>query len=175
MNARLLVLGAVPLLAAACGSSGSPQVANLSTTTTSSTASSKPLVPRGGSFQKFVTCLQQHGVQAQLGQGGKGVMVQGTPKGVNMDQAQTACRRWLPGGGPPALTPAQVAQRATAMLAFAKCIRKHGVPNFPDPNGQGEFDPSKLGAIKTSPNLHRAGLACQSLENNVKGPRYGFG
>ena len=75
MNARLLLLGAVPLLAAACGSSGSPQVANLSTTTTSTTASSKPLVPRDGSFQKFVTCLHQHGVQALLGPGGKGVSV----------------------------------------------------------------------------------------------------
>lgn len=175
MNARLLLLGAVPLLAAACGSSGSPQVANLSTTTTSTTASSKPLVPRDGSFQKFVTCLQQHGVQAQLGPGGKGVSVNDGSKSVNMDQAQTACRKWLPGGGPPPLTPAQVAQRAKAMLAFAKCIRQHGVPDFPDPNGQGEFDLSKLGAIKTDPNLHRAGLACQSLENNVKGPRYGFG
>lgn len=175
MNARLLVLGAIPLFAAACGGNGSPQVANLSTTTTSTTASSKPLVPRNGSFQKFVTCMQQHGVQAQVGQGGHSVSIGGSPKNANMDRAQAACQKYLPGGGPPPLTPAQVAQRAKAMLAFAKCMRNHGVPNFPDPNGQGEFDFAQLGSIKTNPALHSAGQACQSLENNVKGPRIGFG
>jgi hypothetical protein len=119
--------------------------------------------------------MQQHGVQAQVGAGGHGVNVKDTSKNANTDQAQAACRKYLPGGGPPPLTPAQVAQRAKAMLAFAKCIRQHGVPNFPDPNGQGEFDLTKLRSIKTSPNLHSAGQACQSLEANVKGPRYGFG
>lgn len=176
MRTRFFIAAAVPLLAAGCGSGGgSPQVANLATTTTSTATSTKPIVPRNGSFQKFVTCMQQHGIQAQVGAGGHGVSVKNTPKGVNMDRAQIACKKYLPGGGPPALTPAEVAQRAKAMLAFAKCIRQHGVPNFPDPNGQGEFDLSKLQSIKTSPNLHRAGQACQSLESNVKGPRYGFG
>jgi len=173
---RFLAVAAVPMLAAGCGSGGgSPQVANLSTATASTATSTTPIVPRSGSFQRFVTCLQQHGVQAQLGPGGHGVSVKGTAKGPNADQAQAACRKYLPGGGPPALTPAEVAQRAKAMLAFAKCIRQHGVANFPDPNGQGEFDLSKLRSIKTSPDLHRAGQACQSLESNVKGPRYGFG
>jgi hypothetical protein len=119
--------------------------------------------------------MQQHGVQAQLGHGGHGVSISGTPNGPNVDTAQSACRKYLPGGGPPPLTPAQVAQRAKAMLAFAKCMRKHGVPNFPDPNGQGTFDPQKLGLIKGSPALQSAGRTCQSYENNVKGPRIGFG
>jgi hypothetical protein len=29
-------------------------------------------------------------------------------------------------------------------LAFARCLRSHGLPNWPDPNGSGEFDKSKL-------------------------------
>lgn len=175
MRPLLLAAAAVPLLAAGCGSGGgSPQVANLSTTT-SAASSTTPIVPRNGTFQKFVTCLQQHGVQAQLGPQGHGVSLSGSPKSADMDRAQAACRKYLPGGGPPPLTPAQVAQRAKAMLAFAKCMRSHGVPNFPDPNGQGEFDFSQLGAIKANPALHSAGQACQSFENNVKGPRIGFG
>jgi hypothetical protein len=175
MNARLLAVVALPLLAAGCGSSGgTPQVASL-TTGSSTTTSTKPIVPRGGSFVRFVTCMQQHGVQAQLGPGGRGVSISGSPNGPSIDGAQTACKKYLPGGGPPALTPAQVAERAKAMLAFAKCMRKHGVPNFPDPNGQGEFNLSSLGLIKAAPALHGAGSACQHLEQNVKGPRIGFG
>lgn len=176
MNARLFAAAAaLPVLAAGCGSSGaSPQVANLSTSATS-TSSSTPLVPRDGSFERFVTCMQQHGVQAQLGPRGNGVSITGSPSGANMNRARAACRKYLPGGGPPALTPAQVAQRAKAMLAFATCMRKHGVPNFPDPNGQGDFDLGSLRSIKQSPALQSAGRACQSFENNVKGPRLAFG
>lgn len=176
MTARLLLaVTAAPALVAGCGSGGgSPHVAALSTSS-KTTTSSAPIVPRGGSFQRFVTCMQQHGVQAQLGPQGHGVSLSGTPKGPSMARAQTACQKYLPGGGPPALTPAQVAQRAKAMLAFARCMRKHGVPNFPDPNGQGAFDLSSLGRIKESPALQGAGRVCQSLENNVKGPRIGFG
>lgn len=177
MNARLFAIAAVPVLAAGCGSGGgSPQVANLSTSTTSTQSSTTPIVPRSGSFQRFVTCMQQHGVKAQLAPHGHGISISGGPKdGANMQRAQTACQKYLPGGAPPPLTPAQVADRAKAMLAFAKCMRKHGVPNFPDPNGQGEFDLTNLGRIKASPSLHSAGQVCQSLENNVKGPRIGFG
>jgi hypothetical protein len=176
MNARFFAVAAVPVLAAGCGSNdGTPQVAKLSTTSSPTTNPSAPLVPRGGSFVRFVTCMRQHGVQAQLGPQGRGVSISGTPNGPSVDRAQAACRKYLPGGGPPALTPAQAAQRAKAMLGFAKCMRKHGVPNFPDPNGQGEFDLGSLQSIKSSPALQQAGRACQYLENNVKGPRIGFG
>jgi hypothetical protein len=32
------------------------------------------------------------------------------------------------------------AQQLQDLLAFAHCVRSHGVPNFPDPNSQGGFD-----------------------------------
>lgn len=31
-------------------------------------------------------------------------------------------------------------------IAFAQCVRAHGVPSFPDPNGKGGFDLSGLGS-----------------------------
>jgi hypothetical protein len=34
---------------------------------------------------------------------------------------------------------ASPAQRVAQLHAFAECMRKHGVPNFPDPTGQGEL------------------------------------
>jgi hypothetical protein len=34
-----------------------------------------------------------------------------------------------------------------AALAFARCMRSHGVPSFPDPSSSGEFDKAKLRQI----------------------------
>lgn len=43
-------------------------------------------------------------------------------------------------------------------LAFAQCMRAHGVPNFPDPNNNGRFN---LAGIDTaSPQVVRASEAC---------------
>jgi hypothetical protein len=44
---------------------------------------------------------------------------------------------------PPSTTPSAPAQRKQrlAELAFSRCMRSHGLRNFPDPNGQGAFPP----------------------------------
>jgi hypothetical protein len=39
------------------------------------------------------------------------------------------------GGAAP--TPAQQAQAQVTQLKFSRCMRAHGVPNFPDPSGSG--------------------------------------
>jgi hypothetical protein len=46
--------------------------------------------------------------------------------------AQTACRRYLPNGGS-GLTQSQVQQWMDGMLQFARCMRSHGLSNWPDP------------------------------------------
>lgn len=38
--------------------------------------------------------------------------------------------------------------RSSASLAFARCMRSHGVSSFPDPNPQGEFPPFHTGVSK---------------------------
>ena len=57
-------------------------------------------------------------------------------------------RHWMPaslllaavlagcGGGAHASSPSKV---MSAALAYANCMRSHRVPDFPDPNGQGDF------------------------------------
>jgi hypothetical protein len=87
--------------------------------------------------------MDAHGVPVQVQHGG-GVSISdngsGPDKGSSSFQAaQEACRKYLPGGGPQALTPAQQAANRTKLLALAQCMRKHGFPNFPDPNSQGAF------------------------------------
>ena len=51
------------------------------------------------------------------------------------------------------------AQRRQQALAFAACMRSHGVPNFPDPNNQGLFA-SKLDA--STPQVQAADKICQT-------------
>ena len=46
------------------------------------------------------------------------------------------------GGGPSSTTAATAAQNGA--LAFARCMRSHGLPKWPDPTSGGEFDKSKL-------------------------------
>ena len=54
------------------------------------------------------------------------------------------------GGGAHASSPTKVMSSA---LAYAKCMRSHRVPDFPDPNGQGEFQlrPVKVENGRTTP------------------------
>ena len=75
----------------------------------------------------------------------------------------------------PRSSPAQQAAAAKAMLAFAVCMRSHGVPNLPDPNSEGMFSPGSILGIDPSSPLVQTGFeACQSLEPKV-GPRIEFG
>jgi hypothetical protein len=61
--------------------------------------------------------------------------------------------------------PVASAQQSGA-VAFAACVRSHGVPNWPDPNSSGVFDktkltPQQLGASSTK--VQAAQAACQHL------------
>jgi len=51
--------------------------------------------------------------------------------------AQSQCKKLLPGGGPKGSPPAPSASDVRAALTWAQCVRKHGVPNFPDPSTSG--------------------------------------
>ena len=61
-------------------------------------------------------------------------------------------------------------------LAYARCMRAHGVPNFPDPQtsgggvGQSAGIGIDLGGINVnSPQFRSANHACQSLMAHAKG------
>jgi hypothetical protein len=68
------------------------------------------------------------------------------------EAAQLACRSVLPTGGPiqerehqcmldSDCPPSLVQQMMTADLRLARCMRAHGVPNFPDPTNGGASGP----------------------------------
>jgi hypothetical protein len=112
---------------AACGGSG----ASGGTETTAKAGFGQAL--------KFSRCMRANGVPnfpdpSAAGGGIRLEVVPGSgikPQTPAFQAAQKKCRRLLPGGGPGALKATHA--DFVAALAFAKCMRSHGLPNFPDP------------------------------------------
>jgi hypothetical protein len=65
-----------------------------------------------------------------------------------------------------------------ALLRFARCMREHGVPDFPDPDAEGNFR-APAGALPggspDSPSVKRALQACRQLDPNKGASRVGPG
>jgi hypothetical protein len=77
--------------------------------------------------------------------------------------AVTACGGTGPGPGVGQSTTTSTT-RASAqqdLLKFAQCVRSHGVPDFPDPDSQGGFEPSQISGVENSPQLKTASAACK--------------
>jgi hypothetical protein len=55
--------------------------------------------------------------------------------------AATVCLALLAAGcgGSPGTSSSATTAQLNAALAFSRCMRSHGVPNFPDPDSQGDF------------------------------------
>jgi hypothetical protein len=78
------------------------------------------------------------------------------------------CGSSSPGGGVAHINSSATATSTTKSttkpsgLAFARCMRSHGVPNFADPNSQGVFTAPK-GLNPKSPAVQAAAQDCKSL------------
>jgi hypothetical protein len=172
--------------AAACGgTSANPGVANIGTGTGSTSTAAATGGPIGtgkrggyGEMLAFSRCMRAHGVSnfpdpKQAAGGGTTLSLQGGPGGVDpqshaFQSAQSACKTLLPNHGvPPALTPQQRAQA----LAFSRCVRAHGVPNFPDPQfgGGGIRIQGGPGLDKNSAQMQAAFRACHSILPGIAG------
>jgi hypothetical protein len=133
--------GAAPPKAGAAGAPGSPGV------------------------EAYAKCLRSHGVPMFPDPNSKG---QVSPGSIDLNspqfgKAQEFCRSLAPRGqafgGSGSLTPQQQAQ----FLRFARCMRAHGVPKFPDPTRSG-LSPS--GLDPNSPRFQAAQTVCRSLLAN---------
>jgi hypothetical protein len=109
------------LALAACGSSHKPSGTSASGTSSGALA--------------FANCMRSHGVPSfpDPGGGGGGIQLDGTgvnPQSPAFKSARKACVGLLPGRpGAPEATEGQF----LAALKFSRCVRSHGLPDFPDP------------------------------------------
>ena len=118
----------------------------------------------------YVRCMRSHGIAdfpdptPDPGGSGGGLSLSGrpgsdlNPGNPQFSAANRACHSLQPGGSQ---SPQSSAQRVAAAVKLAHCMRSHGVPSFPDPNGQGAFDRNKLDA--SSPSFEAALKACRSV------------
>jgi hypothetical protein len=137
-------VAAFSLLAAGCGGGGSPGVASLGSTTaparTTVTQTATGLVGYAG-------CMRSHGVPNFPDPDGSGqipktqVVADRERNPSRFNSAENACRHLLPANG--SLGPQETSQHQRTRLAdglsFARCMRRHGVTRFPDPNAQGQL------------------------------------
>jgi hypothetical protein len=116
--------------------------------------------------------MQRHGIHVQVGNGGRSISINGGPgkSSSQMQRAQQACSKLLPGGGPKAMTPAQQAKVMKQLVTLAKCMRKHGVTKFPDPTpGAGFGLDLKQSVDPSSPQFQSAAKACGASGPGGKG------
>jgi hypothetical protein len=170
---RALTIAAVvvslSLLAAGCGGGGSPGVASISSSTTTATTTTQ------SSALAYSGCMRSHGVPNFPDPAGGGAITKEAAvrafKEVSNSQAfaaQTACRHLQPDGGQ--LSRTQLAQRLSDLLAFARCIRTHGVENFPDPTSSGELTHEMLasaGVTVRQPAVLQAADACVGVTHGA--------
>jgi hypothetical protein len=189
-GAALLAL-VVTLVAAACGGEdegAGVQVASLGETTTTDSGddSTASELDPGDAMLAFARCMRENGVEVPDPQGGRITIRPGgggggasperpaTGERAKIDKARAACAEHLEGVRPQ-LSEADRAELQDAMLAYARCMREHGV-DVPDPtfDGQGGGLRMRLES-RDDPDFEEAQQACQShlqeLEDRVGPPR----
>ena len=126
-----VILVGLALLVAGCGSgSSAPPVANVGATTTTS-------IRQSG--LRYSECMRSHGVPNFPDPSSGGGFEFSPSSGVNPSSpavraAQSKCRNDLPTGGiAPGVQTHPTAQWLAHMTSIARCMRRHGVTDFPDP------------------------------------------
>ncbi len=106
---------------------------------------------------QFAQCMRAHGVPNFPDPGPGGYRVRPL-SGINLqspnaESAFNACQKHLPQSGHPPPVPASVRRQE---VEFAQCMRAHGVPNFPDPDANGDIQFPIDSPIPKSPAFQRA-------------------
>jgi hypothetical protein len=156
----LPALIASAVLIAACGGS-----------TSASSSSTKPGAATTDVAAKavaFAACMHSHGLPSypdpQVSESGNHGSIKLSPGGLvrtpAFRSASRACGHLRPdSGAPAAISPQEQAQD----LEYARCMRSHGVPSFPDPDRDGVFTlPS--GIDQQAPRFQRATQACTQTQ-----------
>jgi hypothetical protein len=165
-----LTVASLALAAAACGSStphpSSPTAAH---------------DPASAAYQ-FSACMRNHGVnnfpdpRVSSSQPGSTTISIDVPRTLKsspqFSAAQQACRGLLP-APQNSDSPAQLHTREQEMLAFARCVRSHGLTNFPDPTSQGQLTVAMIhtaGIDLHAPDVLPTARACIGLTHGLITP-----
>lgn len=133
------------LVLAGCGGSKAPSIASVGKTSAATTTAPAATAgaPKGQTqlqqgLLKYSECMRANGVPSFPDPSPSGGFEFSASSGVDpssptMKAAQAKCQKLMPGGGPPAGATHPTAQWLAQMEKTAQCMRRHGVPSFPDP------------------------------------------
>jgi hypothetical protein len=109
---------------------------------------------------RYAQCIRAHGVSnlPDPSSGGTLAISKSIVTSPKYASASQACKSLAPAG----TARAADSELQKQLLAFARCMREHGVANFADPNGSGAF--ALPSSVKNSPRYDAAQRACRSLE-----------
>jgi hypothetical protein len=168
--AAAFVATALVLLAVACG--GSPSSTGSGGSVVAGASSGSPSTGAQKALA-FSVCVRARGVPRYPDPGSNGQIVKEPAQqlGVSTSRLQAAvqaCQHLLPDAGGSANSPADSAKA----LAFSRCMRARGVPDYPDPGSNGQIvkEPAQQLGVSTS-RLLAALNACQHLLPGTGGGR----
>jgi hypothetical protein len=165
----LLIPLGIALVVAGCGSSGK---------SSRGSGGHLTLAQAQQDAVRYSDCMRSHGVSGfpDPTSTGGGIKIAITPSsGVDpqsptFHSAQAACRHLLPDGGPRNQTATRSQSQIAALLAFARCMRSHGFPSFPDPTSTGQLTHEMLaqaGINLQQPAVVRAADACVGVTHGL--------
>jgi hypothetical protein len=185
------IFAVVALVAACSGGAAGPSVASLADPAASGSPGASPaasaMTPQDAALA-YARCMRENGVdmpdpQVTTGSGGEVKIDQqgGAPVSKEkMMAADTECRHFMAAAAPNGQGPAMSAEDQDKVLAFAKCMREHGI-DMPDPDFsgggfairvQGSTESGGTGP-KDDPKFKTAEAACASLlpgKGGIGGP-----
>jgi hypothetical protein len=132
---KTTVIAALALLASGCGGSGKPSNGSGSSQSFAQAAF------------RYSACMRSHGMtnfpDPVVSNGGNQISIHavGSKGNPQFRAAAQACDGILPApnGKGAGETAAQRRTRVADALSFARCMRAHDLPRFPDPNAQGDL------------------------------------
>ena len=167
LSALFVTLVGLALFLAGCSSQGSGSQS-------STGGSSSGTHSSADAGLKYGQCMRAHGVaNFPEGNANSGAQQTGGPVDIGSPQflaASNACAHLAHGLKGNAPTPNNPKAQAEA-LKYAKCMRAHGLPNFPDPNSSGGFTLGQAptggsggsGIDPNSSQFQSAATACRSF------------
>jgi hypothetical protein len=184
-RASLLAAAGLTLLLAACGSSNHNPAANAGNDVTAASFAADAY--------KHAECMRNHGVaqfpnpqvvDTPTEHSIRQALPQGVAESPRFKTAQEACKGLIPSpqnGGP--ANAAEQREHGQSALAFAHCLRSHGVQDFPDPTAQGQLTltmvraagvdlqaPSFLPAAKACVGVTHGAITLAQVEQAVRNP-----
>jgi hypothetical protein len=161
MTRRVLAAGLLPvLLLAAVACTKADDHKGVATVGGSATPSATPTLSVQEQGLRHARCMREHGVPEvdPVVDGNGNVRVGGgydksAIDGEVLGKAIEACRQYEP-----VLSPDDMSKKLDAAREEARCMRAHGVENFPDPEPDGRFDVAE--SVRHDPQYDEASAAC---------------